>query len=249
MLVLKALVLIPVFLFKKSYCQIVSTGLGRFRGTNITTPMNFKMYAYLSVPYAQTPPRRFERPQPLRGFSGVFDSSSYRPQCARWGLDGKTLNDESGEDCLYMKILTPSSPKCCLAVLVWFSSGGFNDGGFSDYDNGALGDNFVSKSVIVVQVNYRQGPFGFFTTGTSDAPGNYGVWDAFEALKFVRNYIRPFGGDPTRVTIMGIEAGAVMTELLHLTPLANRYYSSAIYISGTVFDPVIVKNDAINIAR
>lgn len=239
-----------ILFITECYGQNVTTLLGTFQGTTITTPNGLRVQAFLSVPYAQTPPTsRFSRTQPLTTFTGTFDSTNYRPDCAHWGSDSKTLDPESGEDCLYLKILTPVNPTCCLPVMVWFMGGGFNDGGFRAYDNGALGDNFVSKGVIMVQVNFRQGPFGFFTTGTADAPGNYGLWDALEALKFIRNNIRFFGGNPTRVTIMGQESGAATAELLHLSPLANGYYSSAIYISGSAFDPSITKNDALNIAR
>lgn len=209
--------------------------------------MEIESRLFNSVPYAQSP-TRFSRTQPLAAFTGTYDASSYRSNCARSGRE-KILDINSGEDGLFLKILTAANPTCCLPVLVWYMGGGFNDGGISMYDNGALGDNFVSKGVIVIQVNFRQGPFGFFSTDASDAFGNYGLWDSLEGLRFVRNNIRPFGGNSTQVTIMGQESGAAIAELVRLSHLANGYYSSAIYISGTAFDPSLIKNDTLNIAR
>lgn len=228
----------------------VTTPLGVIRGKNISTTNGFQMQAFLGVPYAQSPPARFSRPKTLTAFpSNPYIATTAKADCARWGSDSKTLDPATSEDCLHLKILVPANATCCVPVMFWIQSGGFNDGGILDYDNDALGDNFVSKGVIVVQINHRQGPLGFFTSGTKDAMGNYGVWDSLEALKFVRNNIRPFGGDPDKITIMGYESGAVMAELLSLSPMSRGLYASMILMDGSVFDPVILRNDNENLER
>lgn len=246
-------VLFQYLFFTKIHSQTVQvvTQLGTIQGQTFTTINGYQMRAFLGVPYAQTPPTpRFSRTQPLLSLSpNPYNASEAKPSCARWGADSKTLDPTSSEDCLYLKILSPSTVTCCLPVMFWIQGGGFNDGGHPNYDNNALGDNFVSRGVIIVQVDHRQGPFGFFTTGTSDAPGNWGVWDTLEALRFVRTYINAFGGDSNRITIMGEESGAVMSELLFLSPLASGLFSSVILMDGTTFDPSVIKNDVVTLSR
>lgn len=228
----------------------VTIPLGVIQGQLLTTPAGVSMRAYLGVPYAVTPPQRFNRTSTITTLNpNPYNAANARAPCSRWGADGKNMDAQSSEDCLYLKILIPANSTCCIPVMFWLAGGGFNDGGYQGYDNNALGNNFVAKGVIVVQVNYRQGPFGFYTTGTADATGNWGVWDALEALRFVRTYINAFGGDQNKITIMGEEAGAVMAELLSLSPLANGSYSSMILMDGTAFDPAVIKNDAVNIQR
>src|SRR5262245_18023958 len=76
----------------------------------------------------------------------------------------------------------------------------------------------VPKGVVVVTINYRLGPWGFFSTGTKDAPGNYGLWDQTLALQWVKDNIQNFGGDPNKVTVCGYSAGGIGPALLTLSP-------------------------------
>ncbi|GFY49488.1 acetylcholinesterase-1 [Trichonephila inaurata madagascariensis] len=76
----------------------------------------------------------------------------------------------------------------------------------------ALGD------VVVVTVNYRLGSLGFLTTGTEDAPGNVGLYDILEALKWVNQNIEAFGGDSSKITLAGQGAGSVAVGLLSTSP-------------------------------
>ncbi|GIX91937.1 acetylcholinesterase-1 [Caerostris extrusa] len=85
----------------------------------------------------------------------------------------------------------------------------------------ALGD------IIVVTVNYRLGPFGFLTSGTDDAPGNAGIWDLLEGLKWVNRNIEFFGGDPQRVTLAGESAGSIAVGLLRCLAADQRSFQKA----------------------
>ena len=91
-----------------------------------------------------------------------------------------------------------------LPVMVWFHGGGFTSGQASMYGP----EHLLDKDVILVTVNYRLGPLGFFTLGNEEVPGNQGMWDQYEGLRWVQNNIKSFGGNPSRVTIFGESAGA-----------------------------------------
>ena len=90
-----------------------------------------------------------------------------------------------------------------LPVMVWFHGGGFTSGQASMYGP----EHLLDKDVILVTVNYRLGPLGFFTLGNEEVPGNQGMWDQYEGLRWVQNNIKSFGGNPSRVTIFGESAG------------------------------------------
>jgi hypothetical protein len=72
--------------------------------------------------------------------------------------------------------------------------------------------------VIVVTINYRLGFFGFLCTGDENAKGNQGMWDQVLALKWVKENIHNFGGDPNNITVFGHSAGGVSVDLLALSP-------------------------------
>ena len=87
--------------------------------------------------------------------------------------------------------------------MVWFHGGGFASGQASMYGP----EHLLDKDVILVSINYRLGPLGFFTLGNEEVPGNQGMWDQYEGLQWVQNNIQSFGGNPNRVTIFGESAG------------------------------------------
>ncbi len=103
--------------------------------------------------------------------------------------------------------------------------------------------------LIIVQPNNRVGPLGFFSTGTPDAPGNAGMWDVLLALKWTNDNIDSFGGDKNRVILMGTAAGAVSSDFLSITPMAQGLFRSAIFLSGTMFSPLVNVPQSENIRR
>lgn len=113
------------------------------------------------------------------------------------------------EDCLYINVYTPekSSRKISkpLPVLIFFHGGGWESGsGTSDL----YGPDFLmDHEVIYVNGNYRLGPIGFLSTETLDCPGNFGLKDQLEILKWVQENIAAFGGDPKSVMLFGESAG------------------------------------------
>ena len=140
------------------------------------------------------------------------------------------------EDCLYLDIYTPSKVKNDLPVMFWIHGGG-NTSGLKDlYDFSKM----VSKhDVIVVAINYRLGPMGWFTHPAiqefqdgDDKTSNFGTLDIIHALKWVNNNISKFGGNPDNVTIFGESAGGHNVLSLLVSSKAKGLFHKAISMSG-----------------
>ncbi|XP_034238075.1 juvenile hormone esterase-like [Thrips palmi] len=104
-------------------------------------------------------------------------------------------------------------------------------------------DYLMDRGLVVVVPNYRLGIFGFLSSNTSDAPGNAGLKDQVQALRWVQQNIRIFGGDPARVTIYGESAGATCVHYHVLSPLSAGLFSGAILSSGAVQSGVYQDKD------
>ena len=178
---------------------IIDTEGGQVSGTEERTcTTDFRYYAWRGIPYAEPPvgDLRFRDPVPHRGWSGVRDASQH----------GNTCPSSSGgnEDCLFLNVYTANiigrRP-----VMVWIHGGSFNGG--SGNSGNFPPDLYVPEDVVFVTLNYRLGVLGFLSTGDRFAPGNYAMKDMILALKWVRNNILNFGGDPDNVTIFGESAG------------------------------------------
>lgn len=140
-------------------------------------------------------------------------------------------DDTTTLDCLKLNIFVPiqASSRNPLPVLFWIHGGEFNKGSASDYSGVR---DIVRHGVVVVGINYRLGPYGFFCLDVPSVHGNQGLKDQFQALQWVRNNIASFGGNPYNVTIAGQDAGAVST-LLHLYSSRPKLFHKAIIESGT----------------
>jgi para-nitrobenzyl esterase len=193
--------------------------------------------AFLGIPYAAPPIRdlRWKPPQPVHPWGGVRNASEFGAACpqlpARWFPDIGW-----NEDCLYLNIWTPHlSARAKLPVLVYFH-GGSNTQGYGQMT--ALGPALAPYGVVIVSANYRLGPLGFLAlpalTEESEhhSSGNYGLLDQIQALKWVRDNIAKFGGDPAQVTAIGQSAGGVDICLLMASPLAAGLFQRAILQSG-----------------
>jgi para-nitrobenzyl esterase len=153
---------------------------------------------------------------------------------------------QQAEDCLYLNVWT-SAEKASdkKPVMVFIYGGGFFSGAGSEarYDS----EHMASKGVVAVTLNYRLGPFGFFThpelakESGHNAAGNYGVMDAIAALQWVKKNIAAFGGDPNNVTVYGESAGAIMIGALAGSPVAKGLFNRVIVESGTWMGVVMAK--------
>jgi para-nitrobenzyl esterase len=193
--------------------------------------------AFLGVPYAAPPvgDLRWQPPQPPRAWTGTRKAAQFSPACPQLSA-GWLPYPVWSEDCLYLNVWTPKlSPRARLPVIVFFH-GGSNRAGYSQLT--PLGPALSRLGVVVVTPNYRLGPLGFFAhpaltaESSHHSSGNYGILDQIEALRWVRENIAHFGGDPNRITVMGQSAGAVDICLMMASPLARGLFQQAILESG-----------------
>ncbi|XP_030828045.1 cholinesterase 1 [Strongylocentrotus purpuratus] len=198
--------------------------------------------AFLGVPFAQPPvgDLRFAYPK-ATNIQGNYNATYSRAECPQFtpvtDLPGIEIGREVNEDCLYLSIYTPSpKPTSLVPVFVWIHGGGYVIGGGSELIYQPL-PMVVLSDIIVVNVNYRLGAFGYLTTGDDVARGNYGMLDQVMALQWVQDNIEAFGGDPRRVTIGGESAGGSSVSLLSLSPLTDGLFHQTIMQSGNALCP------------
>ena len=210
---------------------------------------------FKGIPFAAPPvgKLRWRPPQPPAAWKGVRKADHFGAPCMqrkspeRLGPWTRVFLSkmQPSENCLYLNIWTTAKrPKTLRPVMVWIYGGGFTSGAGSVeiYDGSAL----AQKGVVVVNTNYRVGPFGFFAYPglTRESPhhssGNYGLLDQIAALHWVRRNIVAFGGDPHQVTIFGQSAGAGSVWLLMQSPLARGLFERAIIMSGPAVIPARV---------
>jgi para-nitrobenzyl esterase len=195
---------------------------------------------YKGIPFAAPPVAdfRWKAPQPAAKWTGVRLADKFAPGAVQG------INPPSGksEDCLYLNVWSPAKlSKEKVPVLVWIYGGGFAVGYTSDpMYNGA---NLAKKGVVLVSIAYRVGPLGFLAhpelskENPDHVSGNYGLLDMIAALKWIKQNIAAFGGDPGKVTIFGESAGGIAVSMLCASPLAKGLFHGAISESGGSFGP------------
>jgi para-nitrobenzyl esterase len=191
------------------------------------------LVAFKGIPFAE-PPGRFEAPGPVEAWDGVRDALSYGPPPPQSGFGMDAPMDPAG-GWLTANVWTPELG-ANLPVMVWIQGGGylFGTSGLPEYDGGRLARD---GGVVVVTFNYRVGIEGF--AQIEGKPANRGLLDQVAALEWVRDNIRAFGGDPSRVTVFGQSAGGGCVAALLAMPRAAGLFRRAIVQSmpGTFFTP------------
>lgn len=203
---------------------------------------------YFGIPYGQAPvgELRWKAPLPAKNWSGLKETKSFGPRAMQAPVFGDMnfRSDGISEDCLYLNVWTPAKRNTeNLPVLVYFYGGGFvaGDGSEPRYD----GESMAQKGIVVVTVNYRLGIFGFFShpelseESEYNGSGNYGLLDQNLALKWVRDNIKAFGGDPKKVTIAGESAGSISVSYQMASPLSKDLIAGAIGESGAGIHPTL----------
>lgn len=207
-------------------------------------------HAWLGIPFAAPPvgPLRWRAPQPVAPWAKPREALTFGPACPQFASPLGGVDDEEGivgdEDCLTLNVFAPPFDAARvpregkrLPVMVWIHGGGNSLGTAAFYDGGHLA---TAGQVIVVAVQYRLGPLGWFRhaslreglTDPLEQSGNFGTLDQIAALEWVRDNIAAFGGDPGNVTVFGESAGAQDTLALLLSPRAKGLFHRAVAQSG-----------------
>ncbi|KAG7139146.1 Acetylcholinesterase like protein [Verticillium longisporum] len=216
------------------YGPSVTLGQGTLVG--ITTQIAYadvKVNKFLGVPFAISPPRRFEPPEPVPSSSKTLSANQWSAKCIEHADPSILVDDaEESEDCLYLNVYVPDTPTKDKAVLFWIYGGSlkFGNAGQPAYD----GSFFAAyEDVIVVAANYRTNAFGFSNSPEIDVgDNNVGFMDQRRSLDWVQRNIRAFGGDPEKVTIFGESSGASSVDRLVTSPPHPLPYRAAILQSG-----------------
>ena len=199
-----------------------------------------RFIAYKGIPYAAPPvgELRWRAPQPVPKWQDVKVLSDYAPDCMQkpFAADAAPLTTTPSEDCLYLNVFKPTKHSDTpYPVVVWIHGGGFVNGGASPAVYS--GESFAKQGIIFVSFNYRLGRFGFFAHPAlarfeNDALGNYALMDQIAALEWVKQNIAQFGGDASKVTLMGESAGGASVHAMMQTPAANNLFQQAIIMSA-----------------
>jgi para-nitrobenzyl esterase len=195
---------------------------------------------------------RWRDPVPAKPWTGAYQALTFGAACPQFasiiaGVEGKAGEAVGNEDCLFLNVYSPpivanAIPRDAdrLPVMVWIHGGGNSVGTTTMYEGGNLA---VTQNVIVVTIQYRLGPLGWFRHAAlrdsartdTERSGNFGTLDTITALRWVHDNIAAFGGDPGRVTIFGESAGARNVYSLLISPLAKGLFQGGIAESGGVY--------------
>jgi para-nitrobenzyl esterase len=225
---------------------VVETSAGKVEGRHLAG-----LFVFKGVPYAAAPigPLRWMAPEAVRPWQGVrpaLEFSKVAPQIPPPSgvLDALNVTEPQDEDCLYLNVWTAGLDDARRPVLVWIHGGAFNMGsGSQPFSDG----RFLATrgDVVVVTINYRLGMLGFLnldvvTGGRIPSTGNEGLLDQIAALRWVRDNIASFGGNPDNVTLFGESAGGMSIGCLLTMPAARGLFHKAILESGVT----VPANDA-----
>ncbi|KAM8891168.1 carboxylesterase 3 isoform 2-T2 [Spinachia spinachia] len=222
---------------------VVSLNKGRIRGQYVMVKGTDKRVTqYLGLPFSQPPigPLRFAAPRDTEPWEGEKDCTCQPPICIQdletivsvsRAMSMQYTPPEISEDCLYLNLYTPAEATKGdkLPVMVWIHGGGLSMGAASQYDGAPLA---AYENIVVVIIQYRLGILGFLSTGDEHAQGNWGFMDQLAALRWVKENIEAFGGDPQSVTLAGESAGGISASILTLSPQARGLFQRAIFQSG-----------------
>ncbi|MDC0213173.1 carboxylesterase family protein [Gammaproteobacteria bacterium] len=181
-----------------------------------------QVHRFLGIPYAEAPfgKNRFVAPVARAPWEGIFEADDYGLICPQTGGGVGIDSFAEGEDCLNLNIWTPDPAAKGLPVMVWAHGGGqiSGTGASAVYD----GTHFAKEGVVLVTNNRRLGAEGYLYLpelfGDGIGPGNLGILDQIEVLRWVQENIESFGGDPNNVTLFGESGGGAATQAVVATP-------------------------------
>ncbi|XP_050358467.1 juvenile hormone esterase-like isoform X2 [Nymphalis io] len=224
---------------------IVRVEEGELQGKLVNSPNGKAFYSFQGIPYAKPPigSLRFKAPQPPESWDGVREATSEGNSCAQ--IEPFFNKEYSGdENCLFLNVYTPNVDGEFLPVMVFIQGDGFRMGSNSTNLYGA--DYLVEKDVVIVTINYRCGPLGFLCLNTPEVPGNAGAKDIVQALRWIKENIKNFGGNSGNLTVFGKSSGSALVTLLTASPLTKNLINKAIIQSGTALNPWAIQKSPID---
>ncbi|XP_035435441.2 juvenile hormone esterase [Spodoptera frugiperda] len=222
---------------------VVRTPLGEVAGYYMQTRGGRQIAAFTAIPFAAPPvgDLRFKAPVPVEPWQGTLDATKESPVCVQRNPYTRQEEIVGQEDCLYLNIYTPitdndvGEKKKLLPVMVFLHGGGWMCGSGTTE---MYGPQFLlDRDVVFVATNYRLGPLGFLSTQDEHCPGNNGLKDQQEALRFLQKTVESFGGDPNSVTIFGESAGGASVHYHMISETSAGLFHKGISESGTALVP------------
>ncbi|WP_243457297.1 carboxylesterase/lipase family protein [Parasphingorhabdus cellanae] len=219
----------------------VGTQLTLNQGSLIGFKAENGAHVWLGIPFAESTAgqNRWRAPRPVSAWDGIRPATTFAPSCPQFSREESDAGELIGsEDCLYLNVYAPPDAQGRdLPVMIWIHGGANVWGAASERDGSKLA---VDQNVILVTVQYRLGPLGFFAhealRDTADKPldraANFALLDLIASLKWVGREIATFGGNPDNVTIFGESAGGQNIAALIGSPLAKGLFHKAIMQSG-----------------
>uniref|UniRef100_A0A914VCT4 Carboxylesterase type B domain-containing protein n=1 Tax=Plectus sambesii TaxID=2011161 RepID=A0A914VCT4_9BILA len=210
---------------------------GAVRGAKVVTRTNITAFIFRGLPFAEPPigDLRFRAPIIKKKWEGELNATSYQPACL------STINylpngTRMDEDCLYANVYTTENclrEKNCPVTYYIFGGAWIFNAPFTLEDS-VLIENYNSKDIVLITMTYRMNSFGFFNTGKrTSAVKNLGLLDMILGLQWTQREIHSFGGDKSRVSIMGHSSGASATDLISLSPKTDGLFHQVIPMSGS----------------
>nr|UYG55612.1 esterase 3 [Geocoris pallidipennis] len=213
----------------------VDTPLGKLSGHWLESRSGRRYMAFSGIPYAKPPvgKLRFQPPEAVGKWKGVRDAKKNGPYCLQYDSFLPRKNPVLGEeDCLYLNVYTHNISRRA-PVLVFIHGGAF----FMGNGDMVKPTFLMDEEVVIVNVNYRLGIMGFLSFETKEMPGNMGLKDQSMALRWVKENIGSFGGDPDKVTILGPSAGGASIYHHFISPLSKGLFHRGLSSSGSSYNP------------
>ncbi|XP_068620372.1 juvenile hormone esterase-like [Battus philenor] len=228
---------------------IVETKNGKVAGIEVNSIIpNEKYYSFLGIPYAQPPigELRLKAPKPHQGWKDILEAKKEKNACPQFYLPVRKVKKHGffgDEDCLHLSIHTPNipNPNLNLATIVFLYNEHFRISFNASKEYGP--DFFMKENVILITVHHRLGALGFLSYEDEVLPGNQGLRDVILALRWIQDNIKNFGGNPTKVTLMGSQGGGALADLLLQSPKAKGLFSGVILQSGHSWDPFYLEEN------
>lgn len=215
---------------------IVTVKQGKLKGSTSTLLNGSPYYSFKGIPYAQPPigKLRFKAPLPAIPWKGIYEAIEHGAVCPQFDITSQKLI-EGNENCLFLNVYTKSlKPVTKLPVMVFIHGGAFTSGSGNSDVFGP--DYLLQHDVILVTINYRLEVLGFLSLDIPEVPGNAGMKDQVVALKWVKDNIAQFGGDPNNISIFGESAGSGAVTCHMASSMSKGLFHKVIAQSGTSID-------------